>query len=131
DPPVTTPELHVEGSGRGSLREAEAPLDCGNSGTTMRLLAGVLAASPFTAELTGDESLRRRPMDRVAEPLRVMGAEIETMSGGLPPLVIRGGPLHGVAWSTPVPTAQVKGAVLLAGLAADGVTEIRESVLTR
>jgi len=96
----------------------------------MRLLAGVLAASPFTSVLVGDESLSRRPMERVAEPLRAMGAEVETTDGHAP-ITVRGGPLRAIEHATPVPTAQVKSAVLLAGLEAEGETTIRESAQTR
>ena len=96
-------EARVEGTGRRGLSAAPSSLDCADSGTTMRLVAGVLAGAPFPATLTGDESLRRRPMDRVAEPLRAMGAEITTR-GGRPPIEIRGGPLLGIDWTTPVPS---------------------------
>jgi len=111
----------------GGLRQASGPLDCGNSGTTMRLLAGLLAGQGFTSELTGDSSLRRRPMDRVVEPLTAMGAD-----ASWPPLRVGGrGPLRGIEYRPPVPSAQVKSAVLLAGLFADGVTEVVETVATR
>jgi 3-phosphoshikimate 1-carboxyvinyltransferase len=96
----------------------------------MRLLAGVLASSPFACVLTGDESLLSRPMERVAEPLRRMGAELAT-SGGRPPLTIRGGHLQGIRFSAPVPSAQVKSAVLLAGLEAEGETTVVEAASTR
>jgi 3-phosphoshikimate 1-carboxyvinyltransferase len=123
-------EVEVEGSGREGLVEPDADLDCGNSGTTMRLLAGVLASVPHRAVLTGDGSLLRRPMERVAEPLRAMGGEVSTTEGR-PPLRIRGGSLRGIAWAPEVPSAQVKSAVLLAGLAAEGETEVRETAATR
>ena len=117
----------VAGRGVSGLRQAGGPLDCGNSGTTMRLLAGVLAAQDFTSELTGDSSLRNRPMDRVVEPLTAMGAD-----ASWPPLRVGGrGPLHGIEYRPPVPSAQVKSAVLLAGLFADGITEVVESIATR
>lgn len=96
----------------------------------MRLLAGVLAASPFASVLEGDASLSRRPMERVAEPLRAMGAEVRTTDGHAP-LRVRGGRLTGIAYETPIPTAQVKGAVLLAGLGAEGTTTVREGSPTR
>jgi 3-phosphoshikimate 1-carboxyvinyltransferase len=96
----------------------------------MRLLAGVLAGSPFTSVLVGDRSLSARPMERVAEPLRAMGAEVRT-TGGHAPVTVRGGSLHAIEHATPVPTAQVKGAVLLAGLEAEGETVVRESAPTR
>jgi 3-phosphoshikimate 1-carboxyvinyltransferase len=96
----------------------------------MRLLSGVLAGCPFEARLTGDESLSTRPMERVAEPLRAMGARIET-SGGHAPVLVRGGPLEGIRHVPAVPSAQVKGAVLLAGLAAEGETSVEEPAPTR
>jgi len=96
----------------------------------MRLLCGVLAAAPFASVLTGDESLRSRPMERVAEPLRAMGAVVET-SGGRPPIVVEGRPLRGIRHEPSVPSAQVKSAVLLAGLAAEGETTVIEPVPTR
>jgi 3-phosphoshikimate 1-carboxyvinyltransferase len=117
----------IAGVGLQGLRAAGGPLDCGNSGTTMRLLAGLLAAQPFSSELTGDPSLSRRPMDRVVEPLRRMGAE-----ASWPPLRVGGpGGLHGLLFSPAVPSAQVKSALLLAGLYAEGETSIVESVRTR
>ena len=105
-----------------------APLFCGNSGTTMRLLAGLIAGLGLNAELVGDESLSRRPMRRVAEPLRLMGAEIE---GDTPPLRLRGAALKGIDYTLPVASAQVKSAILLAGLFAKGKTVVREPVATR
>ncbi|MEX0833778.1 MAG: 3-phosphoshikimate 1-carboxyvinyltransferase [Actinomycetota bacterium] len=124
------PETVVEGTGRRGLREPGGTLNCGNSGTTMRLLSGVLAAAPFRATLVGDESLMKRPMERVAEPLRQMGARIET-ADGYPPVNITGGDLTGITYRPDVPSAQVKGAVLLAGEAAAGETTVVESVKTR
>jgi 3-phosphoshikimate 1-carboxyvinyltransferase len=119
----------VEG---GTLAEPDGVLDVGNSGTTIRLLAGLCAAQPFHTVLAGDESIARRPMDRVAAPLRLMGAIVEGREGGrLPPLSIRGGGLHGICYRPPVASAQVKGAVLLAGLGADGDTVVEEPVATR
>jgi 3-phosphoshikimate 1-carboxyvinyltransferase len=110
-----------------SLRAAAAPLDCGNSGTTMRLLAGLLAAQDFATELTGDESLSRRPMDRVVDPLRQMGA-----NASWPPLRVGGKtPLLGIDYKMPVASAQVKSAILLAGLFAAGKTAVVETVKTR
>ena len=124
---VDVDESRVDGRGLRGLRQASGPLDCGNSGTTMRLLAGVLAAQAFTSELTGDSSLRRRPMDRVVGPLTEMGAQ-----ASWPPLRVGGrGPLRGIEYRPPVPSAQVKSAVLLAGLFAEGVTEVVEAVATR
>lgn len=117
----------VVGRGVSGLRAAEGPLDCGNSGTTMRLLAGLLAAQEFPSELTGDDSLRARPMDRVVEPLTRMGAQ-----ASWPPLRVGGGgPLTGIEYRLPVASAQVKSALLLAGLFAEGYTEIAEPVTTR
>jgi len=122
----------VISGGVHAMHEAGRPLDMGNSGTTMRLLAGVVAGLPWTTELTGDASLSRRPMDRVAVPLRRMGAQVEGRAEGcLPPLTIRGGTLHGIDFTTPVASAQVKSCVLLAGLHARGETVVRETVLTR
>jgi 3-phosphoshikimate 1-carboxyvinyltransferase len=112
----------VAGVGLRGLRQAAAPLDCGNSGTTMRLLAGVLAAQPFPSTLTGDASLAARPMERVAEPLRLMGGRAQTA-----PLVVGGGgPLRAIDWASPIASAQVKSAVLLAGLYALGTTRVTE-----
>ena len=117
----------VAGRGVGGLRAPGAPLDCGNSGTTMRLLAGVLAAQEFASELTGDASLRSRPMDRVVEPLAMMGAH-----ASWPPLRVGGrAPLSGIEYRLPTASAQVKSALLLAGLFAEGTTEIVEPVATR
>ena len=122
---------HVRG-GRSRLAEAERSIDLGNSGTGLRLLAGLAAGLPFLTILEGDRSIHRRPMGRVVEPLRAMGAAVDGRDGGrLAPLVVRGGDLHGIDYAPPVPSAQVKGAILLAGLAADGVTTVREPVVTR
>lgn len=114
----------------GALRAAQAPLDCGNSGSTMRMLAGVLAGQPFTSEMVGDESLSRRPMRRVMEPLTKMGARIEAQEGHAP-LRIHGGGLRGIEYRLPVASAQVKSAVLLAGLFAEGETWVEEPLRTR
>jgi len=124
------PAWHVEGRGLGGLAAPSSPLDAGNSGTTARLLMGVLAGHGFQATLIGDASLSRRPMRRVAEPLALMGARVETTSGCLP-ATVEGGRLHGIAYQAPVPSAQVKSAVLLAGLHADGVTAVVEPQPTR
>ena len=122
----------VHGVGLHGLRVPSRDLDCGNSGTGMRLLAGLLAGQDFDSTLSGDESLSRRPMRRVIDPLSMMGAMIEAEEGGLPPLRIRGGRgLHGIAYSPPVASAQIKSAVLLAGLYANGETEVREAHPTR
>ena len=110
---------------------AEAKLDAGNSGTTARLLTGLVAGHDTTCTIDGDESLRRRPMARVAEPLAKMGARITTAEDGRLPLTIQGGNLKGITYDLPVASAQVKSALLLAGLRAEGVTTVREPVPTR
>lgn len=116
----------------GDLREPQQVLDVGNSGTGARLLAGICAGQPFKSVITGDQSISDRPMDRVVEPLRAMGAEIDGREGGrFTPLTITGGSLHGIDYTPPVASAQVKSAVLLAGLFAEGTTTVRESVITR
>ena len=116
----------------GALEEPSAVLDAGNSGTTMRLLTGVLAGQPFLSVLNGDRSLRSRPMDRVADPLRLMGAQVLGRKGGsLAPLTIRGGGLHGIEYQLPVASAQVKSALLLAGLYADGETVLEQPARSR
>ena len=122
----------VHGAGIDGLRAPDGVLDCGNAGTGMRLLAGLLAAQPFDSVLAGDGSLSRRPMGRVIEPLSRMGARIDAEGGGLPPLRIRGGQrLQGIEFESPVASAQVKSAVLLAGLFAEGETSVREPHPTR
>lgn len=121
--------LRVSG---GRLREPDTVLDVGNSGTGIRLLAGVCAGIDGLSVLSGDASVAARPMDRVAEPLRAMGASVDGRGGGRwPPLAVRGGRLRGIDYELPVPSAQVKAAVLLAGLAADGETVVRERPATR
>lgn len=125
-------ELTVHGVGLNGLREPANVLDCVNSGTTMRLLAGLLAAQPFFSVLTGTKQLRGRPMARVADPLRMFGASILGRSGGrLAPLAIQGGKLDAIQYDMPVASAQVKSALLLAGLYADGTTRIVEPGPTR
>lgn len=125
-------EVVVHGVGPRGLRAPATVLDCGNSGTSMRLLAGLLVAQPFDCELTGDASLRRRPMRRVADPLTAMGARIDTAEGGRPPLRIRGNPaLRGIEYVMPVASAQVKSSLLLAGLYASGTTRVTEPAPTR
>ena len=124
--------LEVAGRGLRGLREPADVLDAGNSGTTLRLLAGVLAGQPFVSVLTGDASLRSRPVDRIVEPLRLMGAQLFARDGDKrPPLSIRGGALSGIHYQLPVASAQVKSAILLAGLFADGETVIEEPLPTR
>jgi len=122
--------VRIEGRGLRGLRPPDRPIDCGNSGTLLRLLAGILAGQEGRFELTGDESLRARPVDRVAEPLARMGARVETQEG-LPPLVVEGGPLRGIRYELPVPSAQVKSALLLAGLYARSETTVIEPLPTR
>lgn len=118
--------------GEERLHEPETVLDVGNSGTGMRLLTGFVASYPWMTVLAGDASVSRRPMDRILEPLRAMGAVADGRAGGLyPPTVIRGGDLRGISYEAPVPSAQVKSALLLAGLRASGETVVRERVATR
>lgn len=125
-------ERVVHGVGLHGLRAPSAPIDCGNAGTGMRLLAGVLAGQQFDTTLIGDESLSRRPMRRVIEPLALMGAKIGAQPGGLPPLHIGGKQnLHGIDYTLPVASAQVKSAILLAGLYAEGETRVSEPHPTR
>jgi 3-phosphoshikimate 1-carboxyvinyltransferase len=118
--------------GRGPALEApNAPLDCGNSGSTMRMLSGLLAGQEFASELVGDESLSRRPMARIVEPLETMGAKIAANDGGRPPLRITGTRLKAIDYKMPVASAQVKSALLFAGLFAEGETRVEEPVRTR
>lgn len=121
--------LVIEGTA-GALRAPSSPLDCGNSGSTMRMLSGILAAQPFASELVGDASLTRRPMRRIMEPLQQMGAQIAAVDGHAP-LRIRGTHLRGIDYLTPVPSAQVKSCVLFAGALAEGATSVDETVRTR
>jgi len=123
--------LRIRGTG-GGLRAPTGTLDMGNSGTGLRLLAGLLAGQPFTSEMTGDASLRSRPMRRIQEPLARMGAQVELLGeGGCAPVRITGGRLRGIEYTPPVASAQVKSCVLLAGLFAEGVTTVVEPVPTR
>jgi 3-phosphoshikimate 1-carboxyvinyltransferase len=122
----------VRGSGLREAREPESPIDVGNAGTLMRLLPGWLAAQDGrTFELDGDSSIRRRPVDRIAEPLARMGARIEATDGRFPPFVVRGTRLRAISYELPVASAQVKSCVLFAGLAADGTTSVVEPVPSR
>jgi len=121
--------IEIEGLGP-VLRAPSRPLDCGNSGSTIRMLSGILAGQKFTSELMGDESLSRRPMGRVIEPLTAMGARIESV-GGHPPLRITGGRLQAIRYKLPVASAQVKTCVLFAGLLAEGETQVEELLRTR
>jgi 3-phosphoshikimate 1-carboxyvinyltransferase len=120
----------IDGLGT-QLRVPAAPLDCGNSGSTMRMLSGILAAQPFSSELIGDESLSRRPMKRVIEPLTQMGADIHATNGDRAPLRMNGAKLHGIDYAPPVASAQVKTSVLFAGLLAEGKTTVAEPARTR
>ncbi len=115
----------------GALREPAGQLDAGNSGSTIRMLSGILAGQAFTSSIAGDESLARRPMARVIKPLTQMGALVDAREGTYPPLTIHGRPLRGIEYTLPVPSAQVKSCVLLAGLFAEGDTIVREPVRTR
>ncbi len=123
--------IDIVGVGPVGLRRCWRRLQAGNSGTTARLLAGVLAAQSFVSVVDGDRSLRRRPMRRIIEPLERMGARIAAREGDFLPLEITGAPLRGIDYELPVPSAQVKSAVLLAGLLADGITTVTETVRTR
>ena len=131
--PVTcrAPYWIVNGVGLHGLRASQQEIHCGNSGTAMRLLAGVLAGQPFESRLAGDASLSRRPMRRIADPLNEMGARVETTLDGTPPLHIKGGRLRAIAYALPMPSAQVKSAILLAGLFAEGETRVIESAISR
>jgi len=125
------PTLHVRGLGLRGLQPAGGILDAGNSGSTMRMLAGVLAAHPFDSTLDGDASLRRRPMRRIMTPLQAMGARISAV-GDRPPITVHGtASIHPIDFEPEVPSAQVKSAILLAGLQSNGITRVRERVTTR
>jgi 3-phosphoshikimate 1-carboxyvinyltransferase len=115
---------------RGGFTPSASPLDCGNSGSTMRMMSGLLAAQPGEFTLIGDASLSRRPMERIRKPLTQMGAEI-VLTKGHAPVTVRGGSLIGIDYTTPVPSAQVKTSLLFAGLQGEGTTTVRESVRTR
>lgn len=122
----------IWGKGLDGLSAPSGTLDAGNSGTTTRLISGILAAQPFTTTLTGDSSIQKRPMKRIMEPLSMMGARIESLNGnGCAPLQINGSPLHGIHYHSEVASAQVKSAILLAGLYAEGETAVTEPVLSR
>lgn len=124
-------EVVIRGRGLDGLRAPAADLDAGNSGSTIRMLSGILAAQAFPCRIGGDESLSRRPMGRIMEPLSRMGAGISARDGRFPPLEIRGARLHPIDYTLPVPSAQVKTCVLLAGLYAEGETVVREPVRSR
>lgn len=121
----------IQGRGLRGLCETTEVLDAGNSGTTMRLLAGILCGQPFESQITGDESLCRRPMRRILTPLQEMGAKISASPNECAPLKIQGGNLHGITYTPPMASAQVKSCVLLAGLFADGDTTVIENIPTR
>jgi 3-phosphoshikimate 1-carboxyvinyltransferase len=121
----------VHGRGLYGLRPPSEMLDAGNSGSTIRMLSGILAAQPFTTDIGGDESLSKRPMQRIIDPLREMSARIEAREGKYPPLTVQGGVLKPIDYTLPVASAQVKSCVLLAGLYAAGTTTVREPVPTR
>lgn len=124
-------EVTVQGRGLDGLEEPASTLDAGNSGSTIRMLSGFLAAQPFPSRIAGDESLSRRPMDRIMRPLEAMGACIAAREGRFPPLEIRPARLRPIDYTLPVASAQVKSCVLFAGLYADGITVVREPVRTR
>jgi 3-phosphoshikimate 1-carboxyvinyltransferase len=124
-------DVHVDGVGLEGLREPGAVLDAGNSGSTIRMLSGILAGQPFLSRISGDASLSGRPMERIMAPLRQMGASIDAREDRFPPLEIRGGALRSIDYDMPVASAQVKTCVLFAGLYAEGRTAVREPVSTR
>ena len=130
-PAVTAGEFSVSGGGLRGLRESAVDLDCGNSGTTARLMSGILAAIPFDSRVVGDASLSKRPMKRVARPLEAMGARFEFAHGDGLPMTVHGGLLQGVTWFSETASAQVKSAILLAGLVADVPVEVHEPAATR
>ena len=122
----------VHGRGLHGLTAPDSVLDCGNSGTTTRLISGILSAQKFDTTLTGDASIQKRPMKRIIDPLSQMGAKIESVNGnGCAPLHITGSPLHGIHYNSPVASAQVKSSILLAGLYADGETRVTEPYISR
>ncbi len=123
--------LIIRGKGKSHLQPPAAPLDAGNSGSTIRMLSGILAGQSFTTCIAGDESLEKRPMRRIMLPLAEMGAHIEATDGQFPPLKIQGSHLHGIDYTLPVASAQVKSCILLAGLFANGETIVREPIATR
>ncbi len=128
---ITEKEVIVEGVGLHGLCEPEETLDTGNSGTTTRLLCGILAGQPFTATLNGDASIQKRPMGRVIKPLREMGASIEGKNDNYCPLTLYPSELHGIEYRLPVASAQLKSAILLAGLYAEGQTTVIEPAPSR
>ncbi|NUP56524.1 MAG: 3-phosphoshikimate 1-carboxyvinyltransferase, partial [Gemmatimonadaceae bacterium] len=129
--PALAPSMVITGAGRRSLRAPHSDLDCGNSGTTSRLMAGVVAGSGLTARFTGDASLSRRPMRRVKRPLEMMGATVELPQHGGLPMTVRGAPLTTVEWRSDTPSAQVKSCILLAALCAGVEATVREPSRSR
>src|ERR1700722_12958790 len=128
---VANPDRTISITGNaGTFPEPTAPLDCGNSGSTMRMLSGLIAPHPHTFTLIGDHSLTHRPMERIRRPLSLMGAKIDLVEGHAP-ITIHGTPLQAIDFDTPIPSAQVKTAILFAGLQAQGTTSLSESVRTR
>ena len=128
---LRNPDNSIEITGvAGAFRQPAAPLDCGNSGSTMRMLSGLIASHPHTFTLIGDPSLTLRPMDRIRNPLSQMGAKLDLIDGHAP-ITIHGTPLRAIDFTAPIPSAQVKTAVLFAGLQAEGTTSLTESILTR
>ncbi len=121
----------IEGRGLKGLKKPEGPINVGNSGTSMRLLAGILAGQDFETTLEGDQSLSRRPMARIVEPLSLMGVDIRSSNGALPPIKIKGGGVRPIDYKMPIPSAQVKSAVLLAGLYGHGTTTVEEAFKSR
>jgi len=130
-PDLAAEAIEIEGLGLRGLRAPTQALDCGNSGTTARLMAGVVAGAGLTARFEGDASLSARPMRRVATPLEAMGARVELPAHGGLPMIVHGAPLHGLTWRSEVASAQVKTAILLAGLVADVPVEVHEPAATR
>lgn len=134
DVPITVEANHrvtIQGRGLGGLKASDKTLDAENSGSTIRMLSGILAGQNFTTRISGDASLQRRPMKRIMAPLTLMGARIEAVQENYPPLTIHGGNLRPIRYELPVASAQVKSAVLLAGLYAEGETTVVEPILTR
>ncbi len=127
----STEQIIIDGAGLHGLRPSSQVLDVGNSGSTIRMLSGILAGQNFTTEITGDESIQRRPMKRVIDPLRLLGAKIEARDDNFAPIKISGGNLRAIEYTPPVASAQVKSCVLLAGLFADGKTTVVEKTPTR
>ncbi|HEX2601616.1 MAG TPA: hypothetical protein VHL32_05820, partial [Gemmatimonadaceae bacterium] len=124
-------DMRLEGVGLRGLKQSQGSLDCGNSGTTTRLMAGVAAAHPFASRFEGDASLSRRPMKRIAEPLSNMGARFEFARGDGLPMTVRGGDLRTIDWNTRAASAQVKSAILLAGLVAGVEVRVTEKSPSR